>query len=102
MCWMWYVSYYRKKIITYSHRVCSLYIPKYLSNGILNVNDIIISIDGFKAMLFTHIYCNTYYVNIEFTTKFTVETVIVHLYFCNIFFLLDLQHFSFFTQDKHY
>ena len=63
--------------------------PKSISNGILNVQNIIRSKDGFIVIPFLHRYCNTYYVNIRFTINFTVENIFVHLYFFQIFLLLD-------------
>ena len=76
---IWLICSSQIKIIIYPHILVSLSRPKYLSNDILNVQDVIIFKDGFKVMSFPHRYCITYYVNIGFATNFIVESVIVHL-----------------------
>ena len=55
---MWSICSSSTEISINSHILCSLMIPKYLSYGILDVQNIIISKDGFKYMLFLHIYYN--------------------------------------------
>ena len=59
MCCMWYICSHRTKIRIHLYRVCYFYIPKSLYNCILNVPNIIISKNGFKVMMFLHIYCDT-------------------------------------------
>ena len=72
-CFMWTFCSSRTKISIYFHREWYFYITKYLSNGILNVKDIIWSKYCFKVIYFPHRYYNTYNFNIGFTNNFIVE-----------------------------
>ena len=47
MCCMWYVCYFGIKISIHYHILCSFSRTKSISNGILNVHNIIRSEDGF-------------------------------------------------------
>ena len=67
-CCMWSIFYSRIKISINPHKLWSFSISKSISNGILNVHNIIIIEYGFKLMSFPYIYCNAYYVKIWFKT----------------------------------
>ena len=85
---------FRTKIRIHPHRVGLLLRLKSFSHGIFNVHNIIRSEDGFKGMLFPHIYCNTQYVKIRFINKSKVENIVVHLYFF-FFFSFYITAFQF-------
>ena len=69
----------RNRIGIHFRRELYLSRPKPLSNGILNIQDIIRSKYGFKIMQFPPRYYNTYNVNIGFNTNFLVLSFIFNL-----------------------
>ena len=96
-CCVWYIYYYRTKIIIYYHRVRSFSKPKSLSNVILNVYNMIRSeydskVMQFQYKLFQGMFQFTIIVNntsIMSTLGLLLGSIFfVHFYLCHIFIVL--------------